>query len=61
MTYYAGLDVFLKEILICVIDNNGEGMARGNAPTDPAGVAGWFKNRSLEPKWIVYENGQLSI
>ena len=61
MTYYAGLDVSLKEISICVIDNDGEVVARGAAPADPAGVAGWFKNRSLEPKRIVHESGQLSI
>jgi len=61
MTYYAGLDVSLKEISICVIDNGGEVVARGAAPADPAGVAGWFKNRSLEPKRIVHESGQLSI
>ncbi len=61
MTHYAGLDVSLKEISICVVDNDGEVVARGAAPADPAGVAGWFKNRSLEPKRIVHESGQLSI
>lgn len=39
MTYYAGLDVSLKEISICVINNDGEVLARGAAPADPAGVA----------------------
>jgi transposase len=61
MTYYAGLDVYLKEISICVVDNVGEVVTRGTTPADPAGVAGWFKNRSLEPKRIVHESGQLSI
>lgn len=61
MTYYAGLDVSLKEISICVVDNDGEVVARGTAPADPAGVAGWLKNRSLDPKRIVHESGQLSI
>ena len=61
MIYYAGLDVSLKEISICVVDNDGEVVTRGTAPADPAGVAGWFKNRSLEPKRIVHESGQLSI
>lgn len=61
MTYYAGLDVSLKEISICVVDNDGEVVTRGTTPADPAGVAGWFKNRSLEPKRIVHESGQLSI
>jgi transposase len=61
MKYYAGLDVSLKEISICVVDDDGEIMARGTAPADPDGVAGWFKNRSLNPKRIVHESGQLSI
>lgn len=51
----------LKEISICVIDNDGEVVARGTVPADPAGVVGWFKNRSLEPNRIVHESGQLSI
>ena len=43
MTYYAGLDVSLKEISICVVDNDGEVVMHGTAPADPVGVAGWFK------------------
>ena len=49
-TYYAGLDVSLKEISICVVDIDGEVIARGYCPADPAGVAGWFRNRSLAPR-----------
>lgn len=61
MTYYAGLDVSLKEVSICVVDDDGEVVAQGTAPADPEGVAGWFKNRSLTPKRIIHESGQLSI
>jgi len=61
MTYYAGLDVSLKEVSICVVDDDGTIIARGTAPADPDGVAGWFENRSLTPKRIVHESGQLSI
>lgn len=61
MTYYAGLDVSLQEVSICVVDDEGSIMARGTAPADPDGIAGWFKNRSLKPKQIVHESGQLSI
>lgn len=61
MTHYAGLDVSLKEISICVVDEDGEIVARGTAPADPAGVAGWVKSRSLTPERIVHESGQLSI
>ena len=61
MKNYAGLDVSLKEISICVVDEDGDVVARGTAPADPAGVAGWLKNRSLTPNRIVHESGQLSI
>lgn len=61
MKHYAGLDVSLKEISICIIDENGRIVARGIAPADPDGVAGWLRNRSLSPCRIVHESGQVSI
>lgn len=47
MEHYAGLDVSLKEISICAVDRDGKTIARGACPSDPEGVAGWFRNRSL--------------
>lgn len=61
MKYYAGLDVSLKEVSICVVDQDGNVIERGVSPADPEAVAGWFRNRSLTPKKIVHESGQLSI
>lgn len=61
MEHYAGLDVSLKEISICVVDHDGSTVARGTCPADPEGVAGWFRNRSLMPRQIVHESGMLSI
>jgi len=61
MDYYAGLDVSLKEISICVVDADGKSVARGVSPADPEGVAGWFRTRSLSPVLVVHESGQLSI
>ncbi|MDX2483750.1 MAG: IS110 family transposase [Pseudodonghicola sp.] len=61
MDYYAGLDVSLKEISICVVDADGKTVTRDVSPADPEGVAGWFRNRSLSPRLIVHESGQLSI
>lgn len=52
MTYYAGLDVSLKEISICIVDMDGEIVAQGTAPADPTGVAGWLKNRSRHPRGL---------
>jgi predicted NBD/HSP70 family sugar kinase len=61
MKYYAGLDVSLKEISICVVDHDGKTIARGTCPAETEGVAGWFRNRSLTPRRIVHESGMLSI
>lgn len=61
MTYYAGLNVSLKEVSICIVDDDGEVVAQGTAPADPEGVAGWLTNRSVAPKRIMHESGQLSI
>ena len=61
MAQYAGSDVTLKEISICVVDTDGKPVARGASPGDPEGVAGSFRTRSLSPKLIVHESGQLSI
>ncbi len=61
MNYYAGLDVSLKEISICVIDGNGTTIAHAVSPADPEGVAGWFRTRALSPELIMHESGQLSI
>lgn len=61
MKCYAGLDVSLKEISICVIDQNGSIVARGNSPCDPEGVQAWMRSRSLAPERIIHESGQLAI
>lgn len=61
MKYYAGLDVSLKEISICIVDQDGSIVARGSAPCDPEGVQGWLRTRSLAPERIVHESGPLSI
>ncbi|MDY6981180.1 MAG: transposase [Pseudomonadota bacterium] len=61
MEHYAGLDVSLKEIWICVVDEDGKTIAHGACPADPEGVAGWFRTRSLAPHRIVHESGMLAI
>lgn len=60
MKNYAGLDVSLKEISICVIDQDGEMVAHGTTLAAPEEVAGWLKNKSLKPETIVHESGRLS-
>jgi transposase len=61
MDHYAGLDVSLKEISLCVVDRDGAIVARGACPADADGVAGWLRARGLMPRRIVHESGMLSI
>ncbi len=61
MKNYAGLDVSLKEVSICVVDETEKVVARGVAPADLDGISGWLTNRSLAPERIVHESGQLSV
>jgi len=61
MKYYAGLDVSLKEISVCVVDVDGAVIARSAVDCDPAAVASFFEDRGIRPERIVHESGQLSI
>lgn len=61
MEQFAGLDVSLKEISICIVDDAGEVVARGVTPTDPQRVAAFFAEKRVVPGRIVHESGQLSI
>ena len=58
---YAGLDVSLKEISVCVVDADGAVIACGAADCDPGAVAGFFEQRDMRPERVVHESGQLSI
>ena len=61
MKYYAGLDVSLKEISVCIVDSDGAVTGRGTVDCDPMSVAGFFEERSIRPDRVVHESGQLSI
>ena len=61
MGQYAGLDVSLKEISICVVDDQGTVVHRSTVPTDPKVVAQHFAEKGFAPDRIVHESGQLSI
>lgn len=61
MTYYAGLDVSLKEVSICVIDTDGIVVAEGKVPTNPFKILSWIEKRIGTVDRIVHESGPLSI
>ena len=61
MEHFAGLDVSLKEVSICVVDETGAVAARGVVPTDPGAIRNFFSARKIEVARMVHESGQLSI
>lgn len=61
MKQFAGLDVSLKEVSICVVDEAGAVTMRGVVPTDPTAIKNFFAARKIEVIRMVHESGQLSI
>ena len=61
MKYFAGLDVSLKEISICVVDEEGGIVFRKSLPFCPLAVRDALQERKLMPERIVHESGQISI
>jgi transposase len=61
MAYYAGLDVSLKEVSICVVDADGTVVAEGKVATDSMLILSWIQERVGTVERIVHESGPLSI
>ncbi len=61
MTYYAGLDVSLKEVSICVVDAAGAVQLRGSVESEPQAVSDFLSDAGISPERIVHESGMLSI
>lgn len=61
MKQYAGLDVSLKEISICVVDEVGTVRIRGSVACEPEAVVKFFAEKQITPTLMVHESGQLSI
>ncbi len=60
MKQYAGLDVSLKEVSICIVDEAGATVARGRVPTDPAAIVGFLAEKTQHLARVVHESGMLS-
>ena len=61
MKYFAGLDVSLKEIPLCVVDDEGAVVSRNSLPFCALAVADALAKQELLPERIVHESGQISI
>ena len=60
MKNFVGLDVSLKEVAICVVDENGVIMREGSVVSEPDEIAGWIGALDVEVTRIGLEIGGLS-
>lgn len=61
MLHYVGLDVSVKSVSICVVDEDGEVLARGETSSDPDEIASFIFEHSAKPERVVHESGILAI
>jgi len=60
MTYYAGLDVSLRTVNICVIDDEGELVAETKLASDVQDIVAYLDDLELELASVGFEAGTLS-
>jgi transposase len=60
MDHYAGIDVSMKEVSVCVIDASGKIIREGKVPSEPASLIAWFGALASKPVRIGLEAGPLS-
>jgi transposase len=60
MNQYVGLDVSLKEVAICVINEEGAIEWEGTAPSEPDAIADWLLERDVHPEKVGLEIGGLA-
>ena len=60
MELYVGMDVSLKETLICVVDNDGKIQCEGTVISEPEALAGFIKANAVKVKRFGLETGPTS-
>jgi len=60
MTYYAALDVSLRSINICVIDDAGEIKAETKLNSEAADIVTWLKGLDIDVESVGLEAGVLT-
>ena len=60
MTYYAGLDVSLRTVNICVIGNDGEFFAETKLASDVQDIVAYLDDLNLEIESVALEAGTLA-
>lgn len=61
MSYYVGLDVSVKSVSICVVDFEGNVLARGETTSDPDQISAFIQDHAPDPERVVHESGILAI
>lgn len=60
MSYYVGLDVSLKSIFVCIVDEKGKVIRESELVTNPDAVAGFLYGTGLEISKVGLESGSLT-
>src|SRR5262245_19389783 len=60
MTYFTGIDVSLRSVSICVVDDRGEVRHEGKVPAQPAAIAECLRRFSTDVKAVGLEAGTLT-
>ena len=60
MSYYVGLDISMKETVICIVDEKGKSVHRGRSKTDPEKIAFHLDQTKFKIERIGIESGSLS-
>jgi transposase len=60
MSHYVGLDISMKESVICLVNDKGVSVHRGRSKTDPEKIAYHLKKVNLKIEKISLESGSLS-
>ena len=59
MIYYAGLDVSLRTVNICVVDDQGEQIAETKLASDVQDIIAFLDNLNIEIESVALEAGML--
>ena len=60
MKYFCGLDVSLKPTAICIVNQDGEILREGQAPSEPRAIHEWLSKDGLVMERVGLEAGSLS-
>jgi Transposase len=60
MEHYVGLDVSLKTVAVCVVDQSGKIIREGSVPADPEAIAGFIALHAPQAVRIGLETGATS-